>query len=95
MSLALHYPRRFFVWVDETGSDRRDQMRKFGYALRGEPPVYHRFLLRGTRISAITAMCTEGVVDYSLTDGTVNAENFFDFGGVAAVHTQLGGVHPT
>ena len=79
MSQALQFPRKFFVWVDETGSDGRDQVRKFGYALRGEAPVYHRFLVRGTRISAITVMCTEGVVDYSLTTGTVNADNFFDF----------------
>ena len=34
--------QNFFVWVDETGSDNRDQMRKFGYALQGLPPVYHR-----------------------------------------------------
>ena len=33
-----------FVWVDEADSDRRDQMRKFGYSLKGEPPVYHRIL---------------------------------------------------
>ena len=79
MSQALHYPRDFFVWVDETGSDRRDQIRKFGYALRGETPVYHRFLLRGVRISAITAMCTEGVIANELTTGTVDAEKFFDF----------------
>ena len=79
MSHALQFPRRLFVWVDETGSDSRDQVRKFGYALRGESPVYHRFLVRGTRISAVTAMCTEGVVDYHLTTGTVNADNFFDF----------------
>ena len=79
MAHALQFPRRFFVWVDETGSDGRDQIRKFGYALRGEPPVYHRFLVRGTRISAVTAMCTEGVVDYHLTTGTVNSHSFFDF----------------
>ena len=30
-----------FVWVDETGSDRRDQMRKFGYSLKSESPVCH------------------------------------------------------
>ena len=38
--------------------------------------MYHRFLVRGTRVSAIAAMCTEGVVEYELTDGTVDAEVF-------------------
>ena len=35
------------VWVNETGSDIRDSIRKFGYSLKGEPPVYNRFLHRG------------------------------------------------
>ena len=28
-----------FVWVDETGSNKKDQVRRCGYALRGEYPV--------------------------------------------------------
>ena len=44
---VLQYPRDFFVWIDEMGSDNRDQIRKFGYALRGLPPVYHHLLVRG------------------------------------------------
>ena len=35
MAEVLQYPREFFVWIDETGSDNCDQIRKFGYALRG------------------------------------------------------------
>ena len=35
---VLQYPSDFFVWIDETGSDNRDQIRKFGYALR----IYHQ-----------------------------------------------------
>ena len=27
------------VWLDETGCDRRDHMRKCGYALKGHTPV--------------------------------------------------------
>ena len=42
MSQTLQFPRKFF---DETGSDGRNQVRDFGYALRGEAPVYHRFLV--------------------------------------------------
>ena len=33
-----------FVWVDETGSDRKNRMRKFGYALRGVAPQKYRLL---------------------------------------------------
>ena len=38
------YKKEQFVWIDETGCDKRDNIRKFGYAMRGERPVYHRFL---------------------------------------------------
>ena len=68
-----------FVWVDETGCDRRDQIRKFGYSLRGEAPVYNRFLHRGERISAISAMCTDGVLACNFMKGSVNGEIFLDF----------------
>ena len=39
MANILQYPRDLLVWVDKTGSDRRDQLRKFGCALKGLPPV--------------------------------------------------------
>ena len=35
------------VFVDETGTDRRDCMRRFGYSLRGRPAVSQKLLLRG------------------------------------------------
>ena len=41
MAQALQFPREFFVWTDKMGSDRRDQIRKFGYSLLGLSPVYH------------------------------------------------------
>lgn len=76
---ALQFPHNFFVWVDETGSDRRDQVRKFGYALKGLTPVYHRLLARGTRVSSIAVMSSEGVLDFELSAGTTNGDKFFDF----------------
>ena len=79
MAEVLQYPREFFVGIDETGSDNRDQIRKFGYALRGLPPVYHHFLVRGTRISTIVAMGCEGVMIFEMITGTTNGETFFDF----------------
>lgn len=79
----------FFVWVDETGGDQRDQIHKFGYALKGITPIYDRLLVRGTRISSIAAMCSEELVEYHLTNGTVNGEVFFYF-----VRYQLPNMQP-
>ncbi len=33
------------VFVDETGADRRNTMRKYGYSLRGRPAVNHSLLM--------------------------------------------------
>ena len=79
MADVLNYPRDYFVWADESGSDCRNQIRRCGYALKGEPPVYHRFLSRGTRYSAIAAISSLGLVDYEITTKTVNADKFADF----------------
>ncbi len=79
MARALNFPSYMFVWIDQTGSDARANIRKFGYAVIGETPVYHRFLVRGKRMSAIAAICTEGLVDVELTTGSVDGDKFLDF----------------
>ena len=79
MANILQYPRNFFVWVDETGSDRRDQLRKFGYAMRGQPATCKRLLVRGVRISAIVGMSSDGVKAYELTTGSTDSIKFMDF----------------
>ena len=73
------FSRDKFVWLDETGSDGRDHIRRYGYAIRGMRPVTHRFLSRGKRINAIAAISQEGVVATELVSGSVNRVIFFDF----------------
>ena len=68
-----------FVWLDETGSDRRDHRRRYGYSLRGVRPVCHHLLHRGQRVSAIAAIATDGLVALELVQGTVNGQIFFDY----------------
>ena len=68
-----------FVWVDETGADKRTHIRKYGYALRGMTPTCRRLLVRGNRTNAIVAMSSVGVVAAELTSSTVNGDTFFDF----------------
>ena len=68
-----------FLWLDETGTDKRDQLHKYGYALRGVTPTYHRLLARGTRINAIACISLEGITALQLVKGSVNGDIFFDF----------------
>lgn len=73
------FKRDMFVWVDETGADHRDHIRKFGYALSGLTPTYHRSLARGERVNAIAALTANGILATEIKTGTVNGERFFDF----------------
>ena len=65
------YNAEVFVYVDETGSDRRDSMQKFGYGLRGTLCKAHKLTLRGTHVSAVSAISTCGVLNCHLFHGGV------------------------
>lgn len=67
------------VWIDETGFDRRNSLRKFGYGIRGLPPVNYSLKLRGRRYSAIGILSTDGVEDVYIVDESVNGEKFLFF----------------
>ena len=73
------FAKEMFVWVDESGSNLKGMLRKYGYTLRGERAVCPRLLIRGQRISSISAMSTEGILAVELTKESVNGEKFFDF----------------
>ncbi len=81
MSQTFMFQRNMFVWLDESGADRRDSLRKFGYTLRGTTPVSHRFLCRGQRVNAIAAITAEGVLATEITKDSVNGENSLNFSG--------------
>ena len=67
------------IWIDETGWDLRNALRKYGYGIRGLPPQDYSLKLRGKRYSAIGILTTEGVEDVHLVEGSVNGEIFLDF----------------
>ena len=67
-----------FVFIDETGCSNIDHTRKFRYALGDEPAVEHRWVHRGTRISAIAAI-TSGMLAVELKTGSVNGDDCFDY----------------
>ena len=61
------------------GSDNQKSIRRFGYSFRGIAPVHHRFLVRGKRISAIAAICSDGLLGVELVMDSVNGDKFADF----------------
>lgn len=73
------YSSDMFVFVDETGADRRNRLRKYGYSIRGRPAVNHALLFRGERVSAISCMSINGILDVKMVTETSNADTFYDF----------------
>ena len=79
MAEVACYDPSMLIWIDETGCDKRNCMRKRAYSMRGITPRDHRLLIRGTRYSAIPVVSTEGIKDVCLFEGTVNGEKFLYF----------------
>ena len=70
---------QMLIWIDETGCERRNLIRKFGYSLRGAPPQDFALKVGGKRYSAITVMSVEGIMDVYLAEGSVDGDTFMDF----------------
>lgn len=73
------YKTEMLIFLDETGGDRRNAVRKHGYSMRGIPLKKHTLLVRGKRVSAIALMSVNGIIDVSFSKGTTNGCVFYDF----------------
>ena len=73
------YDPSMLMWMDETGCDKRNTIRKYGYSIRGRPVCDQRLLVRGTRYSAIPILSLDGIHDVNLTEGTMNGDRFVHF----------------
>ena len=78
------YTPDMFVFIDETGADRRDTLRKYGYSLRGKPATKKSLLVRGQRVSAIACMSMDGILDVKIHKETTTGDVFYEF-----IHTHL------
>ena len=73
------YSSEMFLFIDETGCDRRNALRKFGYSVRGKPATCVRLLSKGKRYSAIGIMSTSALLDCYVVEDSVNGDVFYDF----------------
>ena len=73
------YKPEMFVFIDETGADRRNILRRYGYSLRGLPLKQHTLLARGECVSGIAILSAKGILDVSIVQGTSNGDTFYDF----------------
>ena len=73
------YRPEMLVYLDESGCDRRDCLRKKGYSLRGKPAKLQRLLVRGQRVSVIAFLSFVGLLDLQLVTEAVDSVIFYDF----------------
>ena len=73
------YNADMFVYLDETGTDRRDALRRYAYSWRGRPAKSHKLLVRGEHVTAIASMSCAGILDCKLVYGGVDGDTFYDF----------------
>ena len=83
------YDRDMMIFLDETGSDRRNSIRKYGYSIRGRPLVSEKLLVRGKRIPAIAFMSVNGMLDCKTVRGSVDGAIFYDFVQTSLIHQLM------
>ena len=76
--ISVFHPE-MLVFVDETGSERKNSIRRYGYGLRGMTPVQHQLFVHGKRISAIGVLSTRGIEDAYIVEGNVSGATFLQF----------------
>ena len=81
---ATVYRPEMLVFIDETGADNRNLVRKYGYSMTGKPLKTHSFFVRGERVSAIACISMAGLLDVKTLKGTSDGDTFYSF-----VHTHL------
>ena len=77
LDVSLYRPD-MLVFLDETGSDQRNMLRKYSYSIRGKTPQNHTLLARGEHMSALAFMSVSGILDVSIVKGTTNGDKFYD-----------------
>ena len=73
------YAPEMMVFVDETESNSRDSMRKFGYSLRGQRATSRRIPCRGKRVNSVAAMDVNGLICVDSTTANINGIVFCGF----------------
>ena len=75
-----------FVFVDESGCDRRTSQRTKGWAPRGQTPLKRGCFQRGQRYQILPAYSCDGVLAVDIFLGSTNASTFENFISKAGVY---------
>ena len=68
------YKADMFIFLDETGCNRRNAMRRYVYSWRRQPARTHKLLVRNQHLNLITFMSIEGILDSKVVKDTVDGD---------------------
>ena len=88
------YEPEMLVFLDETGADRRNTLRKYGYSMRGKPPQKHTLLVRGERASAIANISMKGLLDIDVVKAMLMVTSFMTIPQLLPHRMPYNGVNP-
>ena len=74
----FHYTA-MLIFLDETGTDRRNTFRTKGYSIRGKPAKSQKLLVWEEHISPLCLMSMEGILACKIARGSVDGETFIAF----------------
>jgi transposase len=69
---------RQLLFLDEVSTDNRSLLRKRGWFVRGQRPVYRGVFRRGSRMSFLCFLGVDGIVEAYQTPDTFNRLTFFE-----------------
>ena len=73
------YKAHSLIFVDETGCDQQDLIRRNGYSIKGKPLQSSQLLVRGRHISVIAAILMKGLLDLKICKEGVGSDTFIEF----------------
>eukprot|EP00734_Pompholyxophrys_sp_LG126_P000155 Pompholyxophrys_sp_v1_NODE_23_length_3902_cov_17.111256.p2 type:complete len:351 gc:universal NODE_23_length_3902_cov_17.111256:17-1069(+) len=76
---AVHPLPMQLCFIDEMSTDNRAMARKRGWFLQGSRPVFKGCFRRGTRLSLLSFLGVDGLIDTCQTSGTFTRLKFYEF----------------
>ncbi|CAG8638964.1 13436_t:CDS:2, partial [Dentiscutata heterogama] len=67
------------VFSDKSAYDRRTLSRRYGWSFSGLRAQKYTFFVRGKRFTIEGALCINGLLAYSIQEGSMNTKDYNDF----------------
>lgn len=67
------------IFLDETGTDRRDSLRQYAYSWRGSLQELTGYWFEDNTCQVLAFMSTNGVLDAQVVTGDVDGDVYYDF----------------